>query len=101
MKAEQTEWAWSCILKQYGRDEVSWEGEGERHLKKTGAEVQLEAPVPELYVRKPDGTISERYTDLDNIWPGTQRTLVDVTVRSMLHLAVRCSPRAWSGSARR
>ena len=53
-----------------------------RHLVRTGAFVDLERAVPELYVETEDG-ISERLMDVYVVWPGSgRRFLIDATVRS-------------------
>ena len=53
-----------------------------RHLDRTGAFVDLERVVPELYVETEEG-ISERFMDVYAVWPGSgRRFLIDATVRS-------------------
>ena len=54
----------------------------QRYLKKTGAEITVEAPVPELYTRKTCGKVTERFMDLEAKWPASHRYLLDVTIRS-------------------
>ena len=54
-----------------------------KHLKSTGAVVELEAAVPELYHVDEEGVVHERFMDLVVWWPGgSRRFLIDVTVRS-------------------
>ena len=53
-----------------------------RHLERTGAFVDLERAIPELYVQTEDG-VSERFMDVYAVWPGSgRRFLIDATVRS-------------------
>ena len=44
--------------------------------------MEREVAVPELYRKDPGGNIHERRMDVVATWPGGQRFLVDVTIRS-------------------
>ena len=59
----------------------------ERILRAAGAFVEREKVVPELYVRDPDGKIRGRRLDLVVTWPGGERFLIDVSVRTPFALA--------------
>ena len=53
-----------------------------RYLSKTGANATIESAIPELFVRRENGQVAERYMDVEAKWPTSQRYLLDVTVRS-------------------
>ena len=59
----------------------------DRILRAVGAFVERERVAPELCVRDTDGEIRERRLDLVVTWPGGERFLIDVTVRTPFALA--------------
>ena len=53
-----------------------------KHLRKTGAHVEEEAAIHELYTEEEDGRICEKFMDLEVRWAGGRRHLIDMTIRS-------------------
>ena len=57
-----------------------------RHLRRTGANVEEEAAIHELYIEEEDGQIRKKFMGMEVRWARGKRYLIDMTVQGQTTL---------------